>query len=81
LEQGTRTGIKRRGLTDPLGVTFEGRQGTIVRYAERFDASRSLDLLVLGFGDSYLALYGYFSGDAEFGDNVFMEVDREIVDP
>ena len=76
MEQGTRTGIKYQGLNDPMGVAFEGRQGTVVRYAERFDASRSLDLLVLGFGDSYLALYGYFSGDAEF-----MEVDREIVDP
>ena len=51
-----------------MGVTFEGRQGTVVRYAGRFDASRPLDLLVLGFGDSYLALYGYFSGAAEFGD-------------
>jgi len=57
-------------------VTFEGRQGSVIRYAVRFDASRSLDLLVLGFGDSYLALYGYFGGDDEF-----MEVERELIDP
>ena len=74
MERGTPTGIKYRGLTDPTGVTFEGRQGSVIRYAVRFDASRSLDLLVLGFGDSYLALYGYFGGDDEF-----MEVDRKRI--
>ena len=76
MEQGTRTGIKYQGLNDPMGVAFEGRQGTVVRDAEGFDASRDLGLLVLGVGDAYLARYGCVSGDAEF-----MEVDRENVDP
>ena len=72
MREGTPTGIRYEDLHGRQGVTYRGERGQVIRH--RFDSPTSLELIILGFGNRVVALWGYFEGGE------FMEVEAHLSD-
>lgn len=68
MQVGTPTGIKREDLSGPQGTTYQGERATVVHVRD----SGSEVVLVLGFGDREIELFGYFADDE------FMELSARL---
>ena len=68
MKEGKPTGIKREDLSGRQGTIYQGERATVVRVRD----TGSEVVLVLGFGDREIELFGYFVGDE------FMEISSRL---